>query len=205
MNGSNLIEIEDVIYPSDNLYDIPCLRLDRQAGMLKLPLSPYGLGRKTKEASTIHFYVDDYRFENVWKNPAKLLAGNATAIVEPNFSLFDTTPLAYGLQLIYKKRWIARYLQECGLSVYVDLNISGKFDEYNLMGVPAGYNAFATRGTRGFVDRLAEELTIAQSISGEKIPNFIVYGGGKAVQEFCAKHSLVYLYDYMTAKKNENG
>lgn len=55
MNGNNLIDVEDVLYPSDNLYDIPCLRLDRQAGMLKLPLSPYGLGRKTKEASTIHF------------------------------------------------------------------------------------------------------------------------------------------------------
>lgn len=85
MNGNNLIDVEDVLYPSDNLYDIPCLRLDRQAGMLKLPLSPYGLGRKTKEASTIHFYVDDYRFESVWKNPAKILAGNATAIIEPNF------------------------------------------------------------------------------------------------------------------------
>ena len=48
MNGNNLIDVEDVLYPSDNLYDIPCLRLDRQAGMLKLPLSPYGLGRKTK-------------------------------------------------------------------------------------------------------------------------------------------------------------
>lgn len=40
MNGNNLIVVEDVLYPSDNLYDIPSLRLDRQAGMLKLPLSP---------------------------------------------------------------------------------------------------------------------------------------------------------------------
>ncbi len=189
----------------DYRYDAMKKSIKESPEMLELPLSPYGLGRKTREASTIHFYVDDYRFENVWKNPAKLLTGNATAIVEPNFSLFDTTPLAYGLQLIYKKRWIARYLQECGLLVYVDLNISGKFDDYNLMGVPAGYNAFATRGTRGFVDRLAEELTIAQAISGKKIPNFIVYGGGKEIQEFCAKHSLVYLYDFMTAKKNKNG
>lgn len=48
MNGNNLIDVEDVLYPSDNLYDIPCLRLDRQAGMLKLPLSPVWIGRKAK-------------------------------------------------------------------------------------------------------------------------------------------------------------
>lgn len=205
MNSSNLISVEDVLYPSDNLYDIPSLRLDRQAGMLKLPLSPWGLGRKTKEASTIHFYVDDYRFENVWKNPAKVLAGNATAVIEPNFSLFDTTPLAYGLHLIYKKRWVSRYLQECGLGIYVDLNVSSKFDEYNLMGVPDGYNAFATRGTRGFVARLCEELAMARRISGKDIPNLIVYGGGREIQEFCARHTLVYVHDYMTAKKNSDG
>ena len=202
MNGNNLIDVEDVLYPSDNLYDIPCLRLDRQAGMLKLPLSPYGLGRKTKEASTIHFYVDDYRFESVWKNPAKILAGNATAIIEPNFSLFDTTPLSYGIYLIYKKRWIARYLQECGIDVYIDLNVSSKFDKFNMMGVPKGYNAFATRG---FVGRLQDEFDMARSISGKSVPNLIVYGGGKEIQEFCVRHTLVYIHDYMTAKKFDNG
>lgn len=205
MNGNNLTDVEDVLYPSDNLYDIPCLRLDRQAGMLKLPLSPYGLGRKTKEASTIHFYVDDYRFESVWKNPAKILAGNATAIIEPNFSLFDTTPLSYGIYLIYKKRWIARYLQECGIDVYIDLNVSSKFDKFNMMGVPKGYNAFATRGTCGFVGRLQDEFDMARSISGKSVPNLIVYGGGKEIQEFCVRHTLVYIHDYMTAKKFDNG
>jgi hypothetical protein len=205
MNGNTLINVEDVLYPSDNFYEIPCLRMDRQPRALRLPLSPYGLGRKTKEASTIHFYVDDYRFESVWRNPAKILAGNVSDIIEPNFSLFDTTPLAYGIHLIYKKRWIARYLQECGINVYVDLNVSSKFDKFNIMGVPSGYNAFATRGTRGFVDRLNDELKLAQDLSGLEIPNLIVYGGGKAIQEFCTTHSLLYIYDYMTAKKESNG
>ncbi len=199
MNSSNLL-LEDILYPSDNLYDIPTLRLDRQGGNLILPFSHYGAGRKTKEASTIHFYVDDYRFESVWKNPAKIISGNATAIVEPNFSLFDTTPLAMGLSLIYKKRWISRYLQECGINVYVDLNVSGKFYEYNRCGVPNGYNAFATRGTRGYINALEAELSIAQEISGCKVPNLIVYGGGKEIQRFCNEKGLLYIYDFMTGK-----
>lgn len=138
---------KDILFPSDNLYDIPCLRLDRQAGHLELPFVPYGTGRRNKRVATLHFYVDDYRFNALWKNPAKIFDNNPAAAVECNYSLFDTTPLAFGLQFIYQKRWMARYWQENGIRIYVDLNVSSKFFEYNRMGVPDGWNAFATRGT----------------------------------------------------------
>ena len=52
----------------------------------------------------------------------------------------------WGIQLIYKKRWLSRYFQECGIKVYADVNVSHKFIEYNKMGIPKGYNAFFTRG-----------------------------------------------------------
>ena len=42
MNSTQLKIAEDCLYPSDNMYDIPCLRLDRQAGTLLFPFSPYG-------------------------------------------------------------------------------------------------------------------------------------------------------------------
>lgn len=205
MNSTELNVAEDCLYPSDNQFDIPCLRIDRQGGHLLLPFAPYGAGRKTKSAQTIHFYVDDYRFANVWKNPAKVLNGYARAVIEPNFSLFDTTPVAQGLDLIYKKRWLGRYFQECGLNVYADLNVSSKFYKLNRLGIPAGYNAFATRGTRGHLDELAAELTIARDISGLNTPNLIVYGGGKEIQEFCNLNSILYIHDFMTAKGGENG
>lgn len=200
MNETRLKIAEDCLYPSDNVYDIPCLRIDRQGGHLLLPFAPYGAGRKTKTAQTIHFYVDDYRFDSIWKNPAKLLITSARSVVEPNFSLFDTTPLAQGLGLIYKKRWLGRFYQECGLRVYADLNVSGKFYDANRLGIPKGYNAFATRGTRGYLQALEAEFEIACEISGESIPNLIVYGGGKEIHEFCISHSLVYVHDFMTEK-----
>ena len=194
--------IEDCLYPSDNLYDIPCLRLDKQAGNLVLPLAPYGIGRKNRRAATLHFYVDDYRFSALWKNPAKILDDEILAAVEPNYSLFDTTPLAFGLQMIYQKRWIARYWQENGVLIYADLNVSSKFFEYNRMGIPEGYNAFATRGSLGGLDLVKAKYEIAQQISGLDTPNLVVYGGGKAVHEFCCDKSLLYIHDYMTAKKD---
>lgn len=191
---------KDILYPSDNRYDIPCLRLDRQAGHLELPFVPYGTGRRNKRVATLHFYVDDYRFNALWKNPAKIFDNNPAAAVECNYSLFDTTPVAFGLQFIYQKRWMARYWQENGIRIYVDLNVSSKFFEYNRMGVPDGWNAFATRGALGGLELLKAKFNQARQISGLDSPNLMVYGGGKEVHEFCCQHSLLYVHDYMTEK-----
>lgn len=191
---------KDILFPSDNLYDIPCLRLDRQAGHLELPFVPYGTGRRNKRVATLHFYVDDYRFNALWKNPAKIFDNNPAAAVECNYSLFDTTPLAFGLQFIYQKRWMARYWQENGIRIYVDLNVSSKFFDYNRMGVPDGWDAFATRGALGGLELLKAKFNQARQISGLDSPNLIVYGGGKEVHEFCCQHSLLYVHDYMTEK-----
>ncbi len=193
---------KDVLYPSDNIYEIPNLLLEEQAGYLELPLSPWGANsRLRKDVSTYHFYVDDYRFEALFKDPIKLLTSGCKAVVEPNCSCHDQTPIAWGIQLIYKKRWLCRYLQECGIKVYADLNVSHKFIEYNKMGIPKGYNAFATRGLDGWMESLKSDLQVAQEISGLERPNLIVYGGGDEIQEFCQKHGLLYVTDFINAKK----
>lgn len=197
--------LTDCLYESNNIFEIPNLRLDMQAGKLQLPFAPYGAeSRQKKDVSTYHFYVDDYRFEAIWKDPTKVLNSGCVAIVEPNLSLFDTTPIAWGLQQIYKKRWISRYFQECGIAIYADLNVSRKFYEYNRMGIPEGYNAFFTRGYADRLEYLKAEHKIAKEISGKDIPNLIIYGGGKAVQEYCAANSLVYVEQLMTNKR-DNG
>ena len=196
------IEIKDVLYESDNVFEIPNLLLEQQAGKLELPLSPWGANsRLRKDVATYHFYVDDYRFEALFKDPTNLLTSNCKAIVEPNCSCHDQTPIAWGIQLIYKKRWLSRYLQECGVKVYADLNVSHKFVEYNKMGIPKGYNAFATRGLDGWMESLKSDLQVAQEISGLEKPNLIVYGGGEEIKEFCRKHGLLYVTDFINAKK----
>ncbi len=193
--------IPDTIYNSNNIYDIPTLKLEKQATDIHLPLKPYGAEKRTNGGvGTYHFYVDDYRFESIWKDPSKIMKSGCTQIVEPNLSLYDTTPISYGLFLIYKKRWITRFFQEKGLNVYADLNVSLKFREYNVMGIPEGYNSFFTRGYTGRLQYLKEEHKIAQEISGKKEPNLVVYGGSKEVQEFCAKNNLTYIKDFINDK-----
>ena len=194
--------IPDCLYDSNNEFEIPSLLIEKQARKLLLPLTAYGSIRRQSKAQTVHFYVDDYRFDSIWKNPAKLLNGDIVSAVEPNTSVFDTTPIAYGLHQIYRKRWISRYWQECGLLIYADLNVSSKFYEYNRMGIPKGYNAFATRGYSDRLPYLEVEVDIAREISGMQIPNMIVYGGGEKVKKFCIDKKLLYIHELMTEKSN---
>lgn len=192
----------DVLYESDNVFEIPNLLLEMQAGKVELPLSPWGANsRLRKDVATYHFYVDDYRFEALFKDPIKLLMSGCKAVVEPNCSCHDQTPIAWGIQLIYKKRYLSRYFQECGIKVYADLNVSHKFIEYNKMGIPKGYNAFFTRGLDGWMESLKSDLHVAQEISGLEKPNLIVYGGGDEIKDFCRKHGLLYITDFINAKK----
>ena len=193
---------KDVLYASDNDFDIPTLLMEQMAGKLELPFSPWGANsRLRKDVVTYHFYVDDYRFEHLFRDPVKLLMSGCRAVVEPNCSCHDQTPIAWGIQLIYKKRWLARYFQECGIKVYADLNVAQKFVEYNKMGIPKGYNAFFTRGLDGWLDSLKSDLSVAREISGLECPNLIVYGGGKEIKKFCQEQNLLYVSDFINAKK----
>ena len=193
---------KDVLYDSDNIFEIPNLLLSEQAGKVEMPLNAWGANsRLRKDVATYHFYVDDYRFEALFKDPVKLVLSGCKAVVEPNCSCHDQTPIAWGIQLIYKKRFLARYFQECGIKVYADLNVSHKFIEYNKMGIPKGYNAFFTRGLDGWMKSLESDLKVAQEISGLERPNLVVYGGGEEIQEFCRKHGILYITDFINAKK----
>ena len=190
--------ILDLLYPSDNEFEIPSLILERQAGRLELPITPWGANsRLTVGVNTYHFYVDDYRFEALFKDPVKLVMSGVKNIVEPNCSLHDQTPIAYGLQLIYKKRWLARYMQDIGVNVYVDLNVSPKFASYNMLGIPAGWDAFFTRGLTDQTHLLEKDLETARKASGKDTPNMIVYGGGKKAEKFCRKNGLLYVTDFI--------
>lgn len=194
--------LKDVLYESDNIYEIPNLLLEMQAGKVELPLSPWGANsRLRKDVATYHFYVDDYRFEALFKDPIKLLTCGCKAIVEPNCSCHDQTPIAYGISLIYKKRWLSRYMQDCGIKVYADLNVAPKFIEYNKMGIPKGYNAFFTRGLDGMMTSLQSDLDVAREISGLEKPNLVVYGGGEEIKEFCRQNSLLYVHDFVNSRK----
>lgn len=186
--------VPDCLFPANNDFDIPTLKMHTGPVYVELPFRGYGVEARSKQGvGTYHFYVDDYKFNAIWDDPSKIINSGAQAIVEPNTSIYETTPVSYGIFQIYRKRWIARFLQDYGINVFVDLNVCEKFMEYNLMGVPDGYNAFFTRGYEGRLNDLERELRAAQRVSGADTPNLVVYGGSKKVKAFCTKHNLIFI------------
>ena len=194
----------DFVYPSNNEFDIPTLLTDNMPVHLELPLNPWGAeARYKKGITTYHFYVDDYRFEQLFKDPIKLLESGCKAIVEPNCSIHDQTPMAHAIWQTYRKRYLCRYLQECGMQIWVDLNVSPHFEEINALGVPEGYNAFCTRGVTGWLNTTERHWEMAKRISGLEKPNMFVYGGGDDVAEWCKAHDVVHVKEFINRAKEK--
>ena len=194
----------DYVYPSNNEFDIPTLLMNDMPLHLELPLNPWGAeARYKKGITTYHFYVDDYRFEQLFKDPIKLLQSGCRAIVEPNCSIHDQTPMAHAIWQTYRKRYLCRYLQECGMQIWVDLNVSPHFEEINALGVPEGYNAFCTRGVTGWLNTTERHWEMAKRISGLEKPNMFVYGGGQEIEDWCRAHDIVYVNEFMNRNRDE--
>ena len=196
----------DELFPTDNDWEIPSLRLDCQPTGATIPFLLYGEQKRTYDMmgnGTLHFYTDDYRYPDIYEHPEKILQHHPMNIVEPNYSLFNETPPAFGLQAVYKKRWIARMCQDKGVGVFVDLNVAQKFIKLNLLGVPMGYNSFCTRGYSDRLPALEIEWELARGISGRDRPLFVCYGGGRVCKDFCAKVGAIYVTPIVSVKSKE--
>lgn len=198
----NTGDVPDALFPTDNEMEIPQLVIGLQADFLDIPMKQWGsVSKRAKDKlmrGTWHFYTDDYKFNALWQKPHQLVNTRCPTAIEPNFSTGDQTPLAMGLYQIYRKRWIARYWQQYGVKILVDLNVNEKFYEYNLMGVPEGWRAYATRG---YADRLSfmdAELKMAQERAGTDDLLFVVYGGRKAVKEWCMENQAIWIPEHMS-------
>jgi hypothetical protein len=177
--------VPDATFPSDNKFGIPTLDIAQQAIYAEGSIRAWGsLSRKNRHQGTWHFYVDDYKFAKVWEDPHQLTNTKSAAVVEPNYSSNDQTPLAMFLWSVYKKRWLSRYWQSCGVRTYVDLNVAKPFEQHNLLGVPKGWKAYATRAADNDLKTLNRHAALAKAHAGGDIL-LLVCGGGKKVGQLC--------------------
>ena len=199
------VTIPDMLFPTDNELEIPTLDINMQARECQIPFLCFGEQKRTYNMNgqeTLHFYTDDYRFTSVYEHPEKIFKQHRPAnIVEPNFSLYNETPISFGMQALYKKRWIARAMQSQGIGVFVDLNVAQKWYQLNMLGVPRGWQAFATRGYSDRLNNLAFELSIAKDWALGKTPLFVIYGGGNECRRFAQENGCVYINPVVTTKK----
>jgi hypothetical protein len=193
--------------PSRNALDVPDLLDDNQPTELPKRYVKWGqIGREQAFDGLIHFYTDDYKFKGLWERPWLIPQAKAPQAVEPNYSTFGKDPAPYHVLSTFYKRWLARYWQDHGVQVWVDLNVIGRsWTDYLFLGVPDTYLSYATRyqradlsGEKCGVPHLEETYErivqhVAPSLRDQI--RFLVYGGGSAIRDLCTNRGWLYLQD----------
>lgn len=188
--------VPDAKMPTNNNWDVPLLDINMQSLQVEMPFHSWGSkdgGRKRKVRGTYHFYIDDYRFEALWKNPMLVAISGCTAAVEPNFTTSLESPRAFVLWCIYRKRWMARYWQSEGVRIFVDLNVPTEYSDIMFLGVPKEWKAYMTRGYSERLEATVNEYESACIHHGNDDILFTVYGGGRSVKSMCEKFGWVWI------------
>jgi hypothetical protein len=131
-----------LIFLSDNLLGIPSL-LHTPTTAIPKWLVPYRTRIRTTRDDlsdgAVHFFLDDYRFETVWRRPRKALEALApySTLLTPDFSLYRDWPHAAQIWNTYRARWCGRFWQSLGYWIIPTLAWStpDSFD-FCFLGVP---------------------------------------------------------------------
>ena len=85
-------------------------------------------GEKNK---IVHFFLDDYKFEVLWKDPEPRIEKlkEYRAILSPQFSMYTEMPVAVQIYQVFKSRWCGAYFQSKGLKVIPSL-VWGEADTF---------------------------------------------------------------------------
>jgi hypothetical protein len=180
-------DVPDAVFPSDNEWGVPTLDPAMQADAFDFPVEQWGnVGMRASMRGTWGFYVEDRKFLALWDDPTKVLHAGAVNAIEVNFSTHEQHPRALTLFDVYRKRWLARYWQTKGLRIFVDLNVNDAATELNLLGVPKGWRAYATRSHDGG-GRIPRHFEVAAEHAGTEAILFLVCGGGKEIEELAGR------------------
>ena len=129
----------------------------------------------------VHFYLDDYQFERVWRIPEKYIKilRKFDYVFTPDFSLYMDMPKAQQIYNIYRSRLLGAYWQSRGINVIPTLSWSDEqsFD-FVFDGLRKG--GTVTISTVGVIkDKETRELWIKganEAIKRLEPKSVIVYG-----------------------------
>lgn len=109
------------VYPSENVYDIPTIT---KGAIMPSHLVQWGSRTRLLDTvqgsnTAVHFFLDDYRFESLWRNPSHNLDAlqHVGMVLSPDFSLFLDMPVAMQIWNTYRNRWLGCFWQSHGIQV----------------------------------------------------------------------------------------
>lgn len=126
---ANILNLEKRQFFTKNKYDIPEIKPlhINEIGEIKEWIGfNFVMSDKNPEGKAVHFFIDDYQFERVFKSPEKYAEKlkKYVAVLSPDFSTYGDMPLITQLWNHYRKHWVACYWQECGVKIIPTIRAS---------------------------------------------------------------------------------
>ena len=161
-------------------YNLPVVGTD--AVLTADSLIPFNRAKTcTRRDVGVHFFIDDYQFERVWKSPqlyVEMLKRYRFACA-PDFSLYLDMPMAAKIWNVYRSRLITAYWQKQGVKVVPVLQWADPFTwKFCFEGIaPGGTVAVSTLGAaKHKFSRLVWKLGMAEAVRQTKPKTILLYG-----------------------------
>lgn len=121
-------------------YDTPILKPYRYEPSEFIGFN-YAKSVKNKSDKSLHFFIDDYQFERLWREPTQYigLLSQFHSIMTPDFSLYTDYPKSLQIYNHYRKHWLGAFWQSVGFKVIPTIAWSDESSfEWCFDGVPKG-------------------------------------------------------------------
>jgi hypothetical protein len=130
-------------YVMDGKYDMPMLE-KQSIDLADLKFIRFSdiVKNETKDTNaTVHFFIYDDEFDEVWRSPASYIDELAQyrQVISTDFSIYTNMSLAMQIFNVYRNRWLGCYWQERGLTVIPSVSWSDEWSyEFCFDGIQQG-------------------------------------------------------------------
>ncbi len=171
-----LVEGARFIKPFD-IPECPCTATEAPANLIS-----YSRIKNDKKfyRGFVHFYIDDYKFESVWRNPTAALSKlkRCDGVITPDFSTYRDMPMALKIYNTYRMRAVGYWFGTQGVKVINNVRWSSvQSFKFAFLGIPK--NSIVAVSTVGCL--------------GSKVDDeFFTEGLDAMVEQLNPSHILVY-------------
>ena len=115
-----LYNLNEVVFRGVGEYDIPVIFPEPWIDGVEFIGFNYAASCQNRENKGVHFFLDDYQFDRVWRNWKRYseLLAQYEAVMTPDFSMFTDWPKAVQIWNHYRKHFVGAYMQSLGIRVY---------------------------------------------------------------------------------------
>ena len=117
-------------FARDGTFEVPIIK-KTELDLDNIELIGYDKLNEGQKEKIVHFFLDDYKFEVLWKDPEPRVEKlkEYRAILSPQFSMYTEMPMAVQIHQVFKSRWCGAYFQSKGLKVIPSL-VWGEADTF---------------------------------------------------------------------------